>query len=914
MVDAETPSTSGVPPDSPSDAPRPSPFGVPMGGGAHLARGRLRIFFGYAAGVANARAMLQAARDEVSGGTRVVFVASPGRSVGPDAGDLLSSLEVVPVSGAGGFDLDEVLRLHPGLVLLPDLAVRNPPGARHRRRHQDAEELLNAGIDVWTTVDVRHIESLADVVERITGSVAADRVPDAIFDSADEVEVIDLSPDDLLSEAHGVSARTSDSRDAASAAAERAVLVALREIALRRAADRLSAREQPVREARRPAGVAWPTVERLVVCVGPSPTSARVIRSASRMARSMRAPWTAIHVGTLGAAAGPDERRVSQHLRLAESLGAATAVLPGGDVAEEIVRFARSHGATRIVIGKTGSPSWRSRWRRSLVDRVIGASGEIDVYVIRGLDDGAKDGAPFQRAKPARAWAYLGAVGALIAATGVAWAFETLGLSEANLVLVYLLGVTAVAAQLGRGPAIFASVGAVLLFNFFFTSPEYSLRVQESGYLFTFAVMLAIGILVSALTARIREQSIGSTERERRTEQLCQLGQELSAATGHLQITAAAEARLSSLLGEEVSILLPDAQGCLRPAWGGAGVLGRDRRILAAAAWAYEHGRMAGAGTDTHADASALCVPLAVPGGVVGVLAVRARDPDVLLLPDRRRLVESFAAQVALALQRDRLAEQVHRTIAQAESEKLRSALLSSVSHDFRSPLAGIAGASSVLLDAGDRIDPEERQGLLQSIYDEAGRLSRLVDNVLHMTMLESGQIVLKREWNLVEDLVGSSLTRLSRQLASHRIETRIPGAMPMVRVDGVLIELALSNLLDNAAKYSPPGSAIEVCARTEAGRVLLEVSDRGPGLTAEEKARASEKFYRGPRWRRDGPRGSGLGLAICDAVARLHGGNLGVEDREGGGSRFFLALPIERQPPAIAGDEAHGFRGGNAP
>lgn len=495
---------------------------------------------------------------------------------------------------------------------------------------------------------------------------------------------------------------------------------------------------------------------------------------------------------------------------------------------------------------------------------------------------------------------YAGAVAALCLATMLAWAFEAIGLTETNLVLVYLLAVTAVAASFGRGPAIFASFGSVILFNFFFTSPHYTFRVHDSGYIFTFAVMLVIGLLVSALTARIRDQSIAASQRERRTEQLYELSQELSATTGHLQIATAAEKRLRSLLNRRLAIFVPDDGGSLRPAGTGSPELTLDPALSPAATWAYEHDRIAGAGTDTLPAAPALCLPLSTSEGVAGVIAIEAGGPDALLRADQRRLAETFAAQVSLALARDRLTEKIHRTIAEAENEKLRSAVLSSVSHDFRTPLTTIAGASSSLLDASEDIDPGERDELLRSIYGEADRLGRLVDNLLHMTRLESGQLAPQREWNIVEDLVGSSLTRIARQLRGRKVVTRIPGDLPMIRVDGVLIEIVLSNLLDNAAKYSPGGAPLEITARTSGETVLLEVADRGSGLTAEEKARAFEKFYRGPQARQNGSHGAGLGLAICTAIAKLHGGRLGVEDRSGGGTRFVLTLPLEEQPPAI--------------
>jgi two-component system sensor histidine kinase KdpD len=881
---------------------------------ASPARGRLKVFFGYAAGVGKTRAMLQAAQHQVAGGTRVLLGgysrSSPAESFDPEA--LTPGIDVLGSLEQGGFDLDEALRRKPDLLLLPGLAHMNPTGARHRRRHQDVEELLEAGVDVWSTLDVGHIESLADLAERIAGSPMENTIPDAVFDVADEVELIDLPPENLLDRIRRDAAPRPDWAGPHGAIPERAALVALREIALRRAADRLNSREQALRESGPPKAAACPTVERLLVCVGPSPTSARVVRTASRMARSVHAQWIAVHAGRMNGITQEEEHRVVRHLRLAESLGARTAILPGGDVAQEIVEFARSHGVTKIIIGKTGRPGWRSWLRRPLVDQIIAASGDADVYVIRGVEEPGDRMVSLPLPKGSRIRGYAGAIAALCVATAVAAAFEILGLTKADVVLAYLLGVTAVAAWLGRGPAVFASFGAVLLFNFFFTSPRYTLHVHDSAYVFTFAVMLVIGLLVSTLTSRIRDQSIAARQRERRTEQLYELSQELSATAGHLQIVTAAEARLSALLGGDVSILIPDEGGDLRGVGPRTPRLQGDQELLSVATWVYEHGRIAGAGTETHADAPVVCLPLSTPEGVVGVVAVGARDPDLILLPDRRRLVETFAAQVALAIQRDRLAEQVHRTFAQADNERLRSAVLSSVSHDFRTPLAAIVGASSSLLDTGERAAPEERQALLLSIYEEADRLARLVDNLLYMTRLESGHLEPKREWNIVEDIVGSALTRLAPQLVGRDVVTRIPRVMPMIRVDGVLIDLVLSNLIDNAIKYSPSGSPIEVSARVEGQHVLLDVTDHGPGLTAEEKERAFEKFYRGPRRRGDGSRGAGLGLAICVAISRIHGGSLAVRDREGGGACFVLALPIEEQPPAIDGHEMRSGGGGS--
>ncbi|MEQ8762292.1 MAG: DUF4118 domain-containing protein, partial [Planctomycetota bacterium] len=765
------------------------------------------------------------------------------------------------------------------------------------------ERLLDAGIDVWTTLEVRQLASLVDLVQQITGEPVDDTVPDVFFDSAEEVEVVDLPPEELLEARRPRAA--SATLPGYGEAREKAVLVALREVALRRAADRLNLREESGYDAEHARSRHWPTVERLLVCVSPSPTSARLIRTSSRMASAMHAQWIAVHVGDEDKGSPEDRQRLAGHLRLAESFGAEVVSIPGRDLAREIVDYARSRCITKIIMGKTGGRRRPFSFGRSPVDQVISASGDIDVYVIRGKGGSSPRSEPApKRSRRLRLLGYAGASLLLAAATAVAAGFDALGLTDANLVLAYLLGVAIVAGRHGRGPAVFASFAAVILFNFFFTSPQYTLSVHDSQYLFTFAVMLGIGLLVSTLTARIRDQSLAARRRERRTEQLYRLSRELSATTGHHQIVSVAEARLNLLLPGEVSILAQGEDGSLRTS-GAAAALGPDPALQSVARWVLEHGRIAGAGTEVQGTAPVLCVPLETPEGVVGVLAIRPREPGLLLLPEQRRLVEMFAAQVALALQRDRLAERVHRTLAQAEAEKLRSAVLSSVSHDFRTPLAAISGASSSLLVAGERLQPGARRELLESIYEEANRLGRLIDNLLNMTRVEAGRIQLEKDWNVAEDLVGSALTRLFGELEGRQVSTDIPCDLPLIRVDGVLLELVLINLIDNALKYSPSDSIVEIAAFVREGRVVIEVADRGPGLTQVERSRVFEKFYRGQGMSSNRARGAGLGLSICLAIARLHGGEVWAEEREGGGSRFVLALPLEDQPPAIEEDDS---------
>ncbi|MBN1443986.1 MAG: sensor histidine kinase KdpD [Planctomycetes bacterium] len=855
-------------------------------------------------------AMLQAANAQLATGEDIVVGDVDVRGH-PECGPLLDGLGVLPPSRQGPepvqrprFDLEAALARRPGILLLCDLARRNSTGTRHRRRYQDVAELLAVGVSVWTTLDVQQIESLVEIVARITGKPAGDTVPDSIFDEADEVELVDLPPDDLLSRMRAAVPPPEEGRCLDREPMSRSTLVALREIAFRRAADRLNRRFELGGDSGS-AGRAWQTTERLLVCVGPSPTSAKVIRTAGRMASSMHAQWIAAYVERPAGLAPDEEQRVGLHLKLAEALGAETTTLVGQDIASELVEYARCKNVSRIVVGKTGRSGWRGWLRLSLVDRLLALSGDIEVYVIPGAVGPMVPDAELPRRKRFSLRRYAGASLAMALATGIAWLFEALGLTDTNMVLAYLLGVAAVAVWYGKGPSIFASFGAVLLFNFFFTEPRYTLMVHDTGYAFTFAVMLVIALLVSTLTVRVRQQSEAARLRERRTEMLYRISQRLSATTGQHQIVEAVEQQIAEILQAEVSILLPDERGELRPAGSRRmGLLG-DPFLRSVAQWVYEHRTMGGAGTETHTEAKALCLPLLGPDGAAGVLMIRPADAGQLLMPEQRRLLETFAGQVTLALERDRFSERLHSTLAKAESEKLRSALLSSVSHDFRSPLATIAGASSSLLEAGDGLDTGAQQELLRSIFDDANRLSHLVDNVLHMTRIESGHLRVHREWNIVEDLVGSALTHISRQIKDRPVATRIPEGMPLVSVDGVLIEQVLINLLDNASKYSPAGSPIEISARADGRRVVVAVADRGPGLGAHEKERVFEKFYRGAAGDRRGPRGAGLGLAICQAAAELHGGRIWVEDREGGGASFCLALPLDDQPPPISVEES---------
>ncbi len=668
---ASSPRFEGEPPSTPGELPAAPPS----------RRGRLTIFFGYAAGVGKTYGMLEAAQALAIKGANVLigYVEPHGR---PETEALLLGLDLLPdriVEYRGiklhEFDLDAALKAHPTLIVVDELAHTNAPGSRHVKRWQDVEELLEAGIDVYTTVNVQHVESLNDVVAQITGIAVQETLPDTVFDMADEIRIVDLSPDDLLQRLH-------EGKVYVPAQVERAVqsffrkpnLIALRELAMRRTADQIN-RQAQQKTALEPRPVkAWPTNERLLVAVGPSPTSATVIRAAKRLSISLRADWIAASVETPHMADMSEKSRQQflRNLKLAEQLGAETVTLSGERVADEILACAAAKHVTKIVLGKTHEPWWL--FRSSIVSKLIRRSGDIDVYIIRGVEEPLEAPAPV--APKPRDWAGpLYALLTIAVVTACNYGLSYLGLHETNLVVVYMLGVVFVAARFGRNPAIWASVAAVLAFDFFFVPPYGSFAVSDAQYFIVFAVMLVIALLISSLTARLRQQSQLSRQREQRAETLYYLSRDLAATTGRQQLLAVAQSRLMDLFGPEVTILMPDAFGKLQPQVGGDTSFASVPNELAVAQWVFEHHQVAGAGTDTLPEARALYVPLASPTGAVGVIGIRpdaerpfgVRRTEQLLAPAQRQLLTTFAGQIALALERDSLSEQVHKILAQAQ-------------------------------------------------------------------------------------------------------------------------------------------------------------------------------------------------------------------------------------------------------
>ena len=868
-------------------------------------RGRLRVFFGYAAGVGKTFTMLEAARRAKAEGREVAvgYVEPHGRA---ETEALLEGLEILPVRQVPyrgvrlrEFDVDAALARRPELLLVDELAHTNAEGSRHAKRWQDVQELIEAGIDVWTTLNVQHIESLNDVIGQVTGVTVRETVPDQVFQSADDLELVDISPEDLLTRLReGKVYLPQQAERAIQSFFQKANLVALRELSFRHAAQRLHVDVESVRRQRavtRP----WATAERLLVCVGPSPTTARVIRTAKRMAVAFDAPWIAVSVERDAGHRRPTiQDQVAHHFRLAERLGAETVTLAGEDVAGTILDYARSRNVTKLLIGKTQQPRWRRWLSGTLVDEVLENSGEIDVYVIRGEEEPR----PSARPRPANGrvpWlSYLHAAGAVAVGSLIAVLISMLDLVEANIVMVFLAAVAYVAYRLGRGPAILASVAAVLVFDFFFVPPYQTLAVADVEYVLTFAVMLAIGLVISTLTARLKSQVDSARLRERRTAALYQLGRQLSSLSGDIFLVSAAGRQIAEICEGQVAIYLGRGKQAPELVFGGETAIAQDAVSIPAAQWVIEHDQLAGAGTDTLPNAAALFLPLTASQQTVGAIAVGGAQPERLLEPNQRRLLEACASQLALALERDQMAIAAAEARVQAEAEQVRSTLLSSVSHDLKTPLAAIAGASSSLLEAA-ALDEATRRELLQSILDEARRLGRLLENILQMSRLESGAAVPNKQWHVLEEIVGSALHRTRLELQQHPVQVEIPASLPLLLVDGLLLEQLFVNLLENTARHTPAGTAVELTASSEEKSLVVRLADHGPGLAPGTEERIFAKFYRASPGA-DSGRGSGLGLAICRAVAQAHGGKITAQNRPGGGAEFVLRLPLAENAPRV--------------
>ncbi len=873
-------------------------------------RGRLKVFFGACPGVGKTYAMLSAARTLTSQGGEVVvgLVETHGRS---ETAQLLEGLELLPakvVTYQGRelreFDLDAALARKPALILVDELAHSNVAGSRHPKRWQDVEELLAAGIDVWTTVNVQHLESLNDIVGGITGIQVRETLPDHVFEQADEVALVDLPPDELLQ-------RMKEGKVYLAHQAERAIrnffrkgnLIALRELALRRTADRVDAQ---MREYRTDQSIhdVWQAKERLLVCVGPGAGGDRLVRAAARLAASLHADWIAVYVETpkLQRLAESNRDKILKTLALARELGAETATLSGQEDTQTLLAYAVSRNVSKLVVGKSLRTGLSRVLRAPLSDRLSALAEDVDVYVVAHEDEAP----PTDKAiatpldlelepsgKP-RWTGYAWAAG-ICALTSVLARLVLPWFDLANLIMFYLVGVVWVAAKHGRGPAVLGSVLSVLAFDFFLVPPHLSFTVSDTRYLLTFFIMLAVALTISTLAANLRYQARIAMYRERRTRALNELGKELAGALMAEQIVETARHHLESLFQAKVRILLPDSQDKVRSPTPlpEHKELGLDPAI---AQWVYDHQQPAGLGTQSLAGAPMYYLPLKAPMRTRGVLALQPSQKRLLFLPEQARLLETLAGQIALALERVHYVEVAQDALVKMESERLRNGLLSALSHDLRTPLTVLAGLADSLPLAGPPL-PTAQAEIALAIRAESLRTSLLVSNLLDMARLQEGHVRLKREWQPLEEVVGAALQTMASPLARHEVRVDLPAELPLIEFDSVLMERVFCNLLENAAKYSPVGSRIEITARNEGDRVAIAVADNGPGLPPGKEEGLFEKFTRGHE---ESPvAGVGLGLAIVRAIVEAHKGTVKAENRPEGGARFIVTLPAG-EPPIV--------------
>ncbi|MCV2423056.1 DUF4118 domain-containing protein [Paucibacter sp. DJ2R-2] len=885
-------------------------------------RGRLRIYFGSSAGVGKTFAMLQAARKLQADGLDVLagVVVTHGRS---ETQALLDGLPVLPLRELEyrgrklpEFDLDGVLERRPALVLVDELAHANAPGSRHPKRWQDVEELLSRGINVYSTLNVQHLESLNDVVGGITGVRVQETLPDTFFDRADEVVMVDTPADELLARlAAGKVYMGPQAQRAAQNFFRKGNLMALRELALRRTADRVEDDVQAWRSNQRVAQV-WKTEAAILCAIGPSPAAESVLRSAAQLAQQLNVSWHAVYVETPALRRLPDAQRdrILRVVRLAHELGAQTAVLNAQDLTPALLAYAREHNLSKLVLGRSQpAPAWR-RWLGSLPwqQRLAEEGPELDLITVAA--------APLQPARRTQAseqlaqeheerelqWQRLagryGLAALACAATALlSWPLQ-LAFDQSNIVMLFLLTVVGVALRLGRGPAVLASFVSVGLFDFFFVQPRLSFAVSDVQYLLTFAVMLAVGLIIGQLTAGLRYQAQLSTEREARSRSLFELTSDLAGALQTEAVLQVAETALAEEVHGEALLYVLDLKDALRPSPRQDSLAAGEQPDAGTARWALDHGQAAGLSTDTLAGSAWFYLPLQAPMRTRGVLALKPKSSRSLMLPELRAQLETYARIIGQALERVHYVEVAQEALVHIEGERLRNSLLSALSHDLRTPLAGLYGLAQTL-DRTPELPPQARE-LSAALQQQAQRISAMVNNLLDMARLQSGAVRLNRQWQPIEEVVGTALQSLQPALSSHQLQLQIPPGLPLLHLDAALMERVLGNLLENALKYTPSGSTLSISAELApaAGQLKLRVSDNGPGLPPGREEQLFAKFSRGER--ESSTPGVGLGLAICRAIVQAHGGEIHAENRPEGGACFVISLPLG-EPPELPLDEA---------
>jgi two-component system sensor histidine kinase KdpD len=869
-------------------------------------RGKLKIFLGYVAGVGKTYAMLEAAHQRKEEGVDVIvgYVETHGRK---ETEELSQGLEIlarkeIDYRGMKMFDmdLDAILKRRPQLVLVDELAHSNVPGMRHVKRYQDVQEILAAGIDVYTTVNIQHLESLKDVIRQITGVSVRETVPDRVVDEAYEIEVIDLPTDELLN-------RLRDGKVYVTEQAARALdkffrkgnLTALRELSLRRAAERVDDQMLSYMQDKDIQGP-WPAGERILVCISSHPMGDRLIRTGCRLATDLNAEWYVVFVETPGhmRMAPQNKFRVSQNQKLAQELGARVENIAAESVADSVIEFARKHNVSKIVVGKPLRPRLSEFFGGSIVDRIIRGSGSIDVYVVSEGDEKHQKtsqsllSSPFQPHRP---------LGRYLISTILVILMTLLGfplhgrLDPTNLVMLYLLAVVFSGLFLGRGPSILASFLSVLAFDFFFVEPRFTFTVYDTQYLLTFAGLLLVGLIISNSASLLRDQVDALRRRQVQSQQLNNLSRDLTASVTLEQVLETIIRNLGDLLNQDTVILLPE-NGKLMAKASTPGFSINESEV-AVADWSFKNSQEAGRDTNTLPASPVRFIPLITSHGTVGILGTRLGEGAELESEDRQVFLEGVVNLAAIAIERSSLAEKAAQAEMLRTTEKLQNALINSISHELRTPLATVTGVLSGLMEADsnqpiNQFDPVTRLELIQSAYKQAGRLNHLVENLLDMTRLESGTLRLVKEPTDIQDLIGAVTVRMADELSDHPIKTEIPEDLPAVPLDSVLIAQVLENLLDNAGKYSPSGKSItiQICLREDA--IEIAVRDDGLGIPSEDLERVFDKFFRVQR--KEQVAGTGLGLSICKGIIEAHGGRIWATNNSKRGVSVAFTLPLQ--------------------
>jgi two-component system sensor histidine kinase KdpD len=908
------------------DDRRPSPEAL-LREAERTERGRLMIFLGAAPGVGKTYEMLTAAQTRRREGMDVVIgvVEAHGRQ---ETEALIEGLEDIPRRSMeyrghtlGEMDIDAILRRRPRLALVDELAHTNAPGSRHPKRYMDVEELLAAGIDIYTTLNIQHVESLNDVVARITRIRVRETVPDSVIDRADEIELIDLTPQALIQ-------RLREGKVYVPQQAERAVrhyfqpgnLTALRELALRRTAQRVDDQMVDYMRSHAIQGP-WAAGERVLVCVEGGTRATAVVRHAKRLADQLHAPWIAISVETSSSlrAGTVDQDSVAEALRLAQRLGAETVLIPGQDVADTIIDYARANNVTHIIVGKAQGVRWRRFFSASVTQQVINRAGGINIHVIEAPAEAARpiaatpaDETP---AEPTDFKPYATSLLLVAAAIPVALGLHSV-LNINNIALVFLTAILFSAVWFGRGPSLLACLVAVLAYNFFFLPPIYTFTIADPENVVALFFFAVVALIASNLAARVRGQAVAARLRAKTTDDLYQFSRKLAVAVTLDDLLWATAHQIAMMLKVRVVLLLPEDQHAPEDRTG-ASIAVRagfppedvlDEADLAAAKWCWEKNHVAGRGSDTLPGARWLFLPMRTGRGPVGVVGVIRDEEGLSLLPDQQRLLDALTDQSALAIERVTLARDLAMARLQAETDRLRSALLTSISHDLRTPLASILGSATSLTSHDVALDGPTAQTLLGTIVEEAYRLNRFIGNLLDMTRLESG--ALKPRGSLIElsDVFGAALSRAARILERHQVDLDVAADLPMLKLDVVLFEQVLFNLLDNAAKYAQAGSRIQIKAYREGGQVIVQVIDEGPGIPPQDVERIFDKFYRAGANQLDGElsgcgdhqrAGTGLGLAICRGFIEAMNGTIVAGNRtDRRGAVLTITLPVPADAP----------------